>query len=42
MKKESKVFFHVDYMVPLSEGGKTAAGNLRILCRKCYEQKEYI
>lgn len=42
LKKESKVFFHVDYMVPLSEGGKTAAGNLRILCRKCYEQKEYI
>lgn len=40
LKKESKVFFHVDYLVPLDKGGKTAADNLRILCRTCYEQKE--
>ena len=40
LKKESKVFFHVDYLVPLDKGGKTNADNLRILCRACYEQKE--
>jgi 5-methylcytosine-specific restriction endonuclease McrA len=27
---------HVDHVIPLSKGGRTFLGNLRILCRRCH------
>ena len=31
----SRVYFHVDHIVPMNRGGKSTAENLQILCRQC-------
>lgn len=36
----AKIRFHVAYITPLSEGGKTVAENMQILCRHCYEENQ--
>lgn len=35
MKAHSKVFFQVDHIIPMNQGGKSIPENLQILCRKC-------
>ena len=35
MKSSSKVYFQVDHIIPMNEGGTSVPENLQILCRKC-------
>lgn len=35
MKSSSKVYFQVDHIIPMNEGGKSVPENLQILCRQC-------
>ncbi len=35
----SKIFFQVDHIVPMNNGGKSIPENLQILCRKCNGKK---
>lgn len=35
MNSRSKIFFQVDHIIPMNDGGKSVADNLQILCRTC-------
>jgi 5-methylcytosine-specific restriction endonuclease McrA len=32
---KSRIYFQVDHIVPMNNGGKSVADNLQILCRQC-------
>ncbi len=38
-KGRSRVYFHVDHIVPMNKGGKSVGENLQILCRSCNSKK---
>lgn len=33
--EKSRIYFQVDHIIPMNNGGKSVAENLQILCRKC-------
>lgn len=34
-KKNNMLYATIEHLVPVSEGGKTEIGNLRLACRRC-------
>ena len=34
-KNRSKIYFQVDHIIPMNNGGKSVSDNLQILCRQC-------
>ena len=32
---KSRIYFQVDHIIPMNNGGKSVAENLQILCRQC-------
>ena len=35
----SRIYFQVDHIIPMNNGGKSVAENLQILCRQCNGMK---
>ena len=39
MTDSSRIYFQVDHIIPMNQGGKSVIDNLQILCRRCNGKK---